>query len=399
MNLFIKSFLFLFVIYSFAQAGFAQAQTSEIQEGKKPLLLDMNVQIDATQAVNDMYNFKFEQAERQFRWIKQKYDWHPLPYFLLGLSDWWKILPNVANEQYDARFLAYMDTAIYKAEKMYEKDNEDPEAAFFLAAAYAFQSRLHSERHDWGKATLTGKNSLKYLDISKGKEDFSPELLFGDALYNYYAEWVPEHYPILRPVLMFFPNGDKDLGINQLKTVANNAFYTRTEAQYFLMRILTEEGNAPREAFHIAEYLHQTFPDNAYFHRYYARQLYSRGRHYEAEEESLSIIAKIDSGMTGYEATSGRYAGFFLGQIYEMRGQLEDARKYYQKAVDFAKEAGATDSGYFLYSLLNLGEIAQAKDEFDEAKDYYKEVKKQAKRKSKVHKQARDNIKALRKLR
>ena len=57
------------------------------------------------------------------------------------------------------------------------------------------------------------------------------------ALYNYYAEWISENYAILRPVLMFFPDGNKELGIKQLKTVANNAFYTRTEAQYFLMRI------------------------------------------------------------------------------------------------------------------------------------------------------------------
>ncbi len=373
-----------------------QAQPHAAETKKKPLLLDMNVQIDATQAVNDMYNFKFVRAERQFRWIKQSYDWHPLPYFLLGLSEWWKIIPNIPDKQYDGKFMAYMDTAIAKADRMFEKDKEDPEAAFFLAAAYAFQSRLHSERHDWGKATVTGKNSLKYLDISKGKEDFSPELLLGDALYNYYAEWVPENYPILRPVLMFFPNGDKELGIKQLKTVANNAFYTRTEAQYFLMRILSEEGNDPREAFRITEYLHQTFPDNPYFHRYYARQLYSRGKHREAEKESLEILARVDSSMTGYEGTSGRYASFFLGQIYEMRGQLNEAQKYYELAVDYAMQTDADDSGYYHWSLLKLGEIAQTLGDEGRAKDYYKKVKKEAKRKSKAHEAARDNLKALR---
>lgn len=362
----------------------------------KPLLLDMNVQIEATQAVNDMYNFKFAKAEQQFRWLKQKYGTHPLPYFLLGLSEWWKIVPNVEVTRYDQKFLAYMDTAIYYAEKMYEQDEEDPEAAFFLAAAYAFQGRLYSERRDWSKATLAGKSSLNFLEICKGKEDFSPELLFGDALYNYYAEWVPENYPILKPVLMFFPDGDKDLGIQQLKTVANNAFYTRTEAQFFLMRILTSEGTQPAEAFRISEYLHQTFPDNPYFHRYYARQLYSRGKQRQAEEESLEILARIDSGMTGYEATSGRYASFFLGQIYEMRGELDSSQHYYQRTVDFAKEAGATESGYFMYALLNLGEIAQLKGRDKEAKDYYKEVKKRAKRSTRVHEKARENLRSLR---
>jgi tetratricopeptide (TPR) repeat protein len=397
--LFIISLALILMASSSVPAQVAQIKPPDEayeSDEKKPLLLDMNVQIEATQAVNDMYNFKFEKAEQQFRWIKQKYENHPLPYFLLGLSEWWKIVPNVDVTRYDDKFLAYMDTAIYLSEQMYEEDEDDPESAFFLAAAYAFQGRLHSERRDWGKATVAGKNSLKYLEICKGQEDFSPELLFGDALYNYYAEWVPENYPLLKPVLMFFPNGDKNLGIQQLKTVANNAFYTRTEAQFFLMRILTSEGSDPSEAYRISAYLHETFPDNPYFHRYYARQLYSRGNQKEAEKESLQILQRIDSSMTGYEATSGRYASFFLGQIYEMRGDAELARKYYERTVAFAKEAEATDSGYFMYALLNLGEIAHAQGDKKVAKDYYKEVKKVAKRSTRVHEKARENLRRLR---
>ncbi len=373
-----------------------RAQTSAPAEEPKPLLLDMNMQIEATEAVNDMYNFKFARAERQFRWIKQAHPTHPLPYFLLGLSQWWKIVPNIYETQHDESLLAYMDTATYYAERMLDQNEQDPESAFFLSAAYAFKGRLYAERRDWRKAAGAGKTSLKYLEICKGKEDFSPELLFGDGLYNYYAEWISENYAILRPVLMFFPNGDKELGIKQLKTVANNAFYTRTEAQYFLMRILTEEREDPREAFRISEYLYQTFPDNSYFHRYYARQLYSRGRHREAEAQALTIIDRIDSGMIGYEATSGRYAGFFLGEIYKMRGELDDAKTYYQRAINFARAVDADESGYYHYSLLNLGEIAEKQGEEKKARDYYKLVKKEAKRSSRVHERARENIKSLR---
>ena len=58
------------------------------------LLMDMNVQSECTDAVNDMYNFKFEKAEKQFQILKLKYPDHPLPYFLMGLSTWWKMMPN-----------------------------------------------------------------------------------------------------------------------------------------------------------------------------------------------------------------------------------------------------------------------------------------------------------------
>lgn len=356
------------------------------------LLSDINVQIESTQAVNDMYNFKFKKAEQQFRWLKQKYPTHPLPYFLMGLNEWWKIVPGLEDTRYDAKLLAYMDTVIYLAEKAYEKNEEDVEAAFFLSAAYGFQGRLYSERKDWRKAALAGKNSLKYLEDSRGQHDLSPEFMFGDALYNYYSVWIPENYPLLKPILWFFSKGDKELGIKQLRTVSQNAFFTRTEAQMFLMRILAIEENEPQKALQISEYLAQTFPDNPYFQRYYARLLYSTGKFKKAEEVSLDLLAKIDSSMVGYEATSGRYAGFFLGEIYSRFNELDKAKHYYKRALAFGEELEAEESGYYLYSLLNLAEIAELQGEKKLAKSYYREVKKHAKRGHPAHKAARENM-------
>ena len=393
-----KSIIFL-ICFLMLTIGSANAQwLSEAQvkqEKSNLLLLDMNLQIEVTQAINDMYNFKFDKAEQQFRWLKQKYPGHPLPYFMMGLSEWWKIMPNIENKRYDARFLAYMDTSIYLANRMHKANPEDIEASFFLSAAYAFQSRLHSERKNWRKAASAGKSSLDYLEMNKEKKDLGPEFLFGDALYNYYVEWVPEHYPLLKPVLMFFPDGDKNKGMQQLKEVAFNAFYTRTEAQYFLMRILALDENKPFEALRLSEYLHSTYPDNPYFHRYYARMLYTTGNYNKLEQVSTNILAKIDSGMVGYESISGRYASFYLGQMYMNFKKYDLAKTYFKRTVVFAKSDEAFDSGYLLYALLSLGDIAKEQGDKKEAKDYYKEVKKYAKRSHDSHQKARLRLKEM----
>ena len=359
------------------------------------LLSDMQVQIEATEAVNDMYNFKFVKAEQQFRWLKQKYAWHPLPYFLLGLSEWWKIMPNSGNKQYDEKFLAYMDTTIIVGKKLFEQEDRKIEAAFFLGAAYGFKGRLYSseERKQWRKSATAGKKALNYLEISKGQHDLSPELLFGDALYNYFSVWVPENYPLLKPILMFFPKGDKELGLKQLQEVSRFAFYTRTEAQVFLMRILNNYENDRQGALQIGEYLHQTFPDNAYFHRYYARLLYSSGKFSACEKVSKALFTKIDSAAIGYEANSGRYAGFFLGQIYESRKDADQASIYYQKAVKYAEEIEAFESGYYLYSLLYLGKIQWSAGDKSSAKANFKKIKKHAKRNHGAHKGMREVVK------
>jgi hypothetical protein len=374
------------------------------QQAKKDtsivLINNMVIQLEASQALNDMYNFKFEKAEQQFRWFKQKYRWHPLPYFLMGLSEWWKIMPDTKDKSHDDRFLAYMDSSILVGENLYKKHPEyKTEAAFFLAAAYGFKGRLYSddERKSWGKAASVGKTALNYLEVSKKQNYLSPELLFGDALYNYFSVWVPENYPALKPVLWFFPKGDKKLGLEQLKEVSYNAFYTRIEAMVWLMRIMNSYENNQPEAFRLAEYLFKTFPDNPYFHRYYTRMLYSRGMYGELEQQAKNILVRIDSGRLGYEATSGRYASFYLGQMYEARKKLDDAKKYYLMAVKFSEQNAATETGYYLYSLISLGEINQKQGNKTEAKRYFKLVKEKSGRKEEAYKEAKKRLKNLEK--
>jgi hypothetical protein len=378
----------------------ASAQSPVKKDTTIILLSDVSVQLQCTKALNDLYNFKFESAEAKFAQIRADYGWHPLPYFLMGLIEWWKIMPNTKDTSHDARFLAYMDSTITVAERLYDDYPANKvEAAFFLSAAYGFKGRLYSdeERKAWRKAASAGKDALDYLEESKGHHNLSPELLFGDALYNYFSVWVPDNYPSLKPILWFFPKGDKQLGLQQLKEVSYNAFYTRTEAMVWLMRILNSYENDQLQAFQISKYLIEEYPDNPFFHRYYARMLYSLGRFEQAETVCKEILHRIDSGMLGYEATSGRYAAFFLGQIYESRKNPEEAKKYYTLCVSYAEEIGATESGYYLYSLISLGEISEKEGKRSDAKKYFKKAKEHADRGDEAFKDAKRRLKKLEK--
>jgi tetratricopeptide (TPR) repeat protein len=384
-----------------AEAVEAQSSNSRRQVKKDTtiiLISDINVQLECTQALNDLYNFKFEKAENQFQYLRAKYRWHPLPYFLMGLIEWWKIMPNTADQSHDDKFLAYMDTTIFVGENLFKRFPEyKTEAAFFLSAAHGFKGRLYSDedRKNWRKAAAAGKSALEYLEVCKQKENLSIELLFGDALYNYFSEWVPENYPALKPVMWFFPKGNKVLGLKQLKEVSYNAFYTRTEAMVWLMRILNSYENDQPRALQISEYLHTQYPDNPFFHRYYARMLYSLGRYAEADQVCRQILERIETQQLGYEATSGRYAAFFLGQIFEARRKYDDAKKYYQMCMKFAEQIKATESGYYLYSMIALGEIAEKQGNKAEARKYFKEVKKRADRKDEAYKDAKRRLKKM----
>jgi hypothetical protein len=387
------------IYYSIAALLIYSFPTKSLSSERKDSLLiaDMQVQIQATEALNYMYNFKFNEAKWQFLRLKRKYSEHPLPYFLLGLNEWWKIMPNLDVEIFDEQFLAYMDTSIMKAKVLYDVDTMKIEGAFFLAASYGFKARLFSERKRWLSAAGHANKALNYLDDCRSKEELSPELLFGDGLYNYFSVWIPENYPQLRPFLIMFDKGDKEQGLEQLREVAHNAFYTRTEAQYWLMRILFTEENDSQGALFESEYLHETFPDNAYFHRYYMSLLFQTGRLAKAKILAEDMLMKIDSGYVGYEATSGRYASFFLAKIWESNLDEEKAYYYYNRAIQFAKRSNAEESGYYLYSLLGLARIYDKQGNKDEAEETLKKVRKNSRRKHEANKRAREYLKLLRK--
>ncbi|MFD2514534.1 tetratricopeptide repeat protein [Pontibacter locisalis] len=359
------------------------------------LLLNKEVQYELEGAVDNMYNFKYERAEKQFKSLRRRYPEHPLPHFLMGLSQWWKIVPtNIQTTKYDNLFFAYMDTTIQKAEKMYEQDDKNVEAAFFLAAAYGFTGRLHSERSNWRKATVASKRSLEYMERAKAGNGLSPEFLFGEALFNYYAVWIHENYSMLRPVLMFFPDGDKRLGLKQLRYVANTGFYTGTESKFFLMKIYANEEGNMNEALRISQDLALKYPDNAYFQRYYARLLFVQGHFTRAERISEDILSKLYQQMPGYEAVSGRYASYILAYIHQNKyHDLEKAKKYYQDAIMYAEISNERDSGYFINSYLNLARIANQQKDKAVAKRYYNIVLQASEKKSASYKEAKKYLK------
>ncbi|WKV13383.1 tetratricopeptide repeat protein [Marivirga harenae] len=377
--------------------GFALSLKAQyvMEQDSSILLNNMYIQMEVNASVNAIYNAEHEKVEKDFRWLRYRFPNHPLPYFLYGLNEWWKILPEPSHYPNNEKMIAYLDTAQFYAEFMKERDEDNMEATFFLAAIHGFKGRFYSENQSWTKAAFEARDALNYMEESKGNKNLSPEFLFGDALYNYYVEWVPEHYPILRPVLRFFDDGDKELGVEQLTKVAQNAFYTRTEAQYFLMRIWALDEGELRKGLQLSEYLHETYPQNAYFHRFYARLLYTAGRIQDSERECLEIFANIDSARTGYGGTSGRYAGFFLGQIYERQAKLDEAKKYYERAMISSESVGEEEAGYYLFSIYHLGLIAEKQGEVELAEEYYKKTKKKAGRKQAVFKSAKDKLKDL----
>ncbi len=395
-----KNYFNLFIFLFFGNIFLANiAKAQEIVAGKDSfpnLLQDTGLQGEIDDAINNMYNYNFAAAETEFAWMRHRYPGHALPYFEIALSYWWRIAPNPQNEEYDKIFLAYLDTTIQKSYTALKKYPNNAEAAFFLAGAYGFKGRLYAERKAWTKSALAGKNALKYLRRSKNDLALSPEFLFGEGLYNYYSVWIPANYPSLKLITMFFSKGDKKLGLEQLTEVSKNAFYTRTEALYFLMRIYANEEKTPALSYKIADQLHKQYPNNPYFHRYYAMGQFLQNNTLESVRSSTDLLAKVEAKVFGFEEISGRYASYFLGYANLSTNQAE-AERYFKKTVDFAEKIKELDSGYYQSALQYLADFAKKRKDFSTAKIYMDKIAKNNSKK-KERKKARKEAKNLGKM-
>ncbi|SOE22801.1 hypothetical protein SAMN06298216_3205 [Spirosomataceae bacterium TFI 002] len=394
---FIVFFAAFFTLTGVKAQFFGFSTGGENKNVPKDLLMDREIQIGTTSAINNMYNYNFELSEKEFKWLLVKYPDHPIGYFLIGMNYWWRIVPDTKVEKYDRTMEKYMDDAIDRADDLYDDDPNNKEAAFFLAASYAFKGRLYAEREKWTKAAWAGKQSMKYLEKSRGDDNINPELLFGDGLYNFYSKWIHENYRSLRPLLTFFKKGTKAEGISQLEEVANNAFYTRMEARYFLLQIYAME-NQPTKGFQMARTMHALYPQNSFFHRFAARYAFVLGKLGDAEVYALELLDAIDTGKYGYGDNDGRYGAYILGYVNKnYKRNLVEAKKYYTRCVEFAQSNDSEESGYYLGSQLALGEMAEAEDDYLTAAKKYKLVLDNSKKKSSTYEEAKDKILSLKK--
>ena len=389
--------LLLFIVCSNINL-YSQKDTS------KSILSDIDIQIESTDAINKMYNFNFDEAEKEFTWLIDEYKNHPLPIFLLGLSKWWRIEAEVnqgiesegeakQKNNLDNQFLLLMDKSILLSKKIYEDGNKI-DGAFFLAASYGFKGRLLSERKNWRKAAFSGKNALKYLKEIRKEDYLIPEIAFGNGLFNYYSIWISDKYPILKPIVSFFPKGNKIRGIEQLDNAAKNSFYTRTEAQYFLMRIFSEE-NKLSKALQISNYLHNTYPMNSIFHRYYTQLLYRLGYFDECEIQLNELFKNYFNNILGYNVNVIRNAHFFKAEIERKKLNIESAKENYLKSIEYSIQMKNQRLGYTLYSYYYLGKIEYDNRNFKTSKQYFKRVIRLSKRKEKINIDSRNYLRKI----
>lgn len=327
--------------------------------------------------IKQIYNIKFMEAEKTFRSVIADYPNQPAGRFFLAMIDWWKILLDPDNESYDEIFFLKLEDVIYQCDQILDKNPKNVDALFFKGGSIGFRGRLRAFRESWLKAADDGREALPIVEEAASLDPKNMDVQLGFGIYNYYAAVIPDENPLIKPLMIFFPDGDKEKGIQQLKNTAFNGKFAKYEARYFLMTLYYRYENNAMAADDYAKLLIDDFPDNPVFEKWRGRIAVRKGDYILADSIFNDVLIKADKKYFGYNTPNSlRESAYYIGNNLKNNGKLDSAKIYFERCISESKKIDeeGEESGFQVNAVLYLAQIAEGLNRKDEAIKLYEEL-------------------------
>jgi tetratricopeptide (TPR) repeat protein len=327
--------------------------------------------------IDHVYNLEFSQADSDFQYLTRTYPDHPAGYFFRAMIDWWKMLLDLDNTSLDDDFVNKLDVVIDKCDKILDKKPDDITALFFKGGALGFRGRLRANRGNWIRAANDGRLALPIVQKAYKIAPDNYDILLGIGIYHYYAEVIPEEYPIVKPLMLVFPSGNRKKGIEELTEASLHAKYAAVEASYFLMQLYYTFEHQYDKALGIALRLFAKFPKNVLFQRYIGRCYVSLNNADSTLAIFQDILARCNAShpLNGYGSSARREALYYLGVYTMMKGNYDKALQYFY-GCDKESRTLDTDgaSGFMAMANLKVGMIYDLQKKREYAVQQYRKV-------------------------
>jgi tetratricopeptide (TPR) repeat protein len=322
-----------------------------------------------------IYNVQFDSASVCFNEVKRLYPWHPAGYFLDAMVDWWKISLFRETKEFDDGFVEKSERVIEICDSLLEHNPHDINALFFKGGAHGYLGRFHAKRKNWFSAASEGKVGFDMLIECWKLAPSNSDIQLGTGIYNYFADALPEKYPLVKPLMTFLPPGDKKRGLRQLELSAQNARYAAVEAKVTLLHVYHDFEHNNKKALEISEELHETYPQNPYFHRYLGRAYVRTGNRQMWEKTWREIIKRCIAKQDGYDRVTAREGLYYVGLSLKIKKDFKLALKYFYKCDEACRYLDTDEpSNWMIQTNLFIGQIYDMQDKREEAIEQYEKL-------------------------
>jgi hypothetical protein len=352
--------VFLIILFLVALIGKSDGQ----------VLQDQQVFDKIKEGVVSIYNFQFEDASDVSDYLGKRCQECALYYLFKGMEIYWKNFPLTPGSKNAEIFENYLEKGISLAEGKLKKDGSDAENLLSALGSAGLLLLYYSDNGLSGKvislAPKTYQWVMKSFEFTKTYKDF----YFITGLYNYYREAYASAHPIYRPVLVFFPHGNKKLGLQQLKIAADSSIFLAAESMTFLAGIYQDFERDPVKAITYSKKLKETFPKNHEYKIQYIRDLLVIKKFGEAE--SLLNSLPYDMLNKYYQSQIDVFRGVIQEQKYK---NLKQAEQLYWSGINKSEAYGPLGAEYTSYGYFGLTRINNAAGNNKNAKQYHKKAR------------------------
>lgn len=333
--------------------------------------------------VDNIYNLEHVTADRQLTDLYRLYPADPAIPLLRALNRFWQAELSRKHGYYNAYIYAQLEEA-HDKNKAFENSPAAAKSYHFVEfMGYALEARLnYFEESDWG-AVNAARKILSHLDEAIELAPGSPEFSLIAGLYHYYSVSYPRDKAYLRPFMGLFPDGDIELGLEELTYASGQSNVGQAQALYYLTDIYQFETGDHRKAMESAGNLHQLFPRNTWFHADYTRSLLKARRFSQARQECEKIRKQYESiggsATRVIESTESQYTSqvmiriyHYLGQLaYHGSGEIQTAKSWFLKSQNMVRLSKMERYEYAAYNMFYLGLCEDKLGNRGRALDYY----------------------------
>ena len=280
-------------------------------------------------ALDDMYRYDLESAERKFDELTRRFPDHPVGPMHKAEVVWWRALRS-KDKSLQTTFEGYTDEAIAKGQQLVKRNGSDFYAQLYTAAAYGNRTRynIYITRNDY-RAMRAGLKGYGYVKLAYGLRPNYVDCLIGIGAYNYVAGSLPVALKLI--AWMFTEGGDKDKGIEQLQKVAQKGEYGQTEAKMVLLGAYYNEKHFEKYRQLVTELIEQ-YPSNPVFISWLADS-YVRERKLD---EGIRFLTALLNRPSGHERGSlaTAQATYEKGRLELEKGVLDDCMSSFNQVLD-----------------------------------------------------------------
>ncbi len=214
------------------------------------------------QAMATTYNLRLAEARASAKALQERYPDHPAGYTLMAETSWWEAQMDPGNAAIEKTYESSQKLAVQKGETALKLPKYARiEVSAYLGSAWGSYARFQvTQRGAYFSALRAGLKAHGYAEEVYKMDPNYWDIYVGIGAFNYFSGSLPA---VIKPFAWLFgARGDRDLGIQQLKTAIARARYSQTEARIVYYTAMLEDKNWA-EGFRMLEQLRRDYPDNS----------------------------------------------------------------------------------------------------------------------------------------